>query len=72
MDIAVEVDEQLMTTSHVVGGTAVEVPAVKLVLAEARVEEDIGSWLLDVEVDDGLDAEAQSLRLAAAPFCIQL
>jgi hypothetical protein len=57
MDIAVEVGEQLTTANHVEGGTAIEVPAVELVLAEASVEEGTGSWLLDVEVGGGLGAE---------------
>jgi hypothetical protein len=54
----------------VVGGAAVEVRAVELVLAGAGVEEDTGSWLLDIEANGGLGAEGSSLGLAAAPFRI--
>jgi hypothetical protein len=39
------------------GGTAVHVPAIKLIAVGAGVEEDTGPWLLEVEVDSGLVAE---------------
>lgn len=42
---------------HVMGGSAVEVPIIKLVAARATVEVGTSSRLLDVEVNNGLSAE---------------
>jgi hypothetical protein len=41
----------------VVGGAAVEVPAIELVLTRAGVQKRPGSRLVEVEVDVGLGAE---------------
>jgi hypothetical protein len=57
MDRSVEVGEELTTAGHVVGGAAVEVPAIHLVLAGVNVEERTSSGFVDVEVGVGLGIE---------------
>jgi len=58
----VEVGEQLATAGQMVGGAAVEVPAVEHVFA-AIVEERACSGLVDVDVDLGAKAIAICIQL---------
>jgi hypothetical protein len=48
-DIRVKLSEELLSTSHVMGGTGVEAPSVSLVVTGALVEEDVCSQLIKVE-----------------------
>ena len=57
MNKGVEVREELATAGHVVGSTAVKVPAIHLVLAEAGVEEHTCPRFVDAEAGVGLAAE---------------
>jgi hypothetical protein len=48
-DIGVTLNEELLSTSHVMGATGVEAPPVSLVIVGAVAEEDVCSRLIKVE-----------------------
>jgi hypothetical protein len=49
LDAAVQVSEVPDAPDHVVCGTTVEVPSLKLVVIEAVAEESLRAWLVDAE-----------------------